>query len=290
MTDTLFFLNDKKLYNIRYRAKLINYFSKSYKVRCYGLMDQPIMVFFILLLPFSNYICSNLKTNIFASLFFWRSGNLIVNGLGRFKHKKFFRWSLGFLFSINIFKSYAIQNYADYRYFKRFFKIRDMAWIPGSGGSKRKVGRTGHFGIVTRKDKLFTISKAMPEVKKLRLSRIYLVGCSLNDLESAQIDTSIFEPMGYVNQEDIFSRFDNLISFPGYGEGIPHTVVDALCSGMSAHLSKKDFISFGLHKLGFIKYDSFLDYVYIKGESSSLHFSNTNEKYSSFFKIDINLN
>ena len=134
MNSALYFLNDLDHYNIRYRESLMNKLSRDYEVKSSGLIDQPLRTVLTFLNPFSNYISSNLKTNLCASFFIWGSGGIIVNGLGRFRGRKAFRLFAGLLFSLNVFKFYAVQNYADYRYFRRFFIFVTYYGSLGVGG------------------------------------------------------------------------------------------------------------------------------------------------------------
>ena len=139
--------------------------------------------------------------------------------------------------------------------------------------------------MVTRKEKLFVLSSALPAIKLSNFPKLIVVGCSIENLKAAGIDHTLFQPVGYIPQSEIYLKFGNLISFPGYGEGIPHSVVDALCSGMSVHLSRKDYVSFGLHRLGLTKSHSFPGFVCVKGVIDRLFCSNINHEYQSFFGL-----
>ena len=61
----------------------------------------------------------------------------------------------------------------------------------------------------------------------------------------------IFTGIGYVPQEDIFKKANTFFQPMGYGEGVPHSLVDAIVSGMNVIINKKDFIGYGFHKIGF---------------------------------------
>jgi len=104
----------------------------------------------------SFFVSSNLRSNIIFLLLLNLRGVLILNGLGRYRSVFAFRYFLGFLFSINRRKSFLIQNYADFRYFRRFYK-GSFYWIPGSGGRRRTIGDSQDFVLVTRAAKVHLI-------------------------------------------------------------------------------------------------------------------------------------
>ena len=54
--------------------------------------------------------------------------------------------------------------------------------------------------------------------------------------------------VGYVEQNNILKYSNSIFVADGYGEGIPHNLVDAIVSGADIYLSKKNFINFGFYK------------------------------------------
>ena len=55
---------------------------------------------------------------------------------------------------------------------------------------------------------------------------------------------------GYVAAEKIFAGGGIFLQPSGYGEGFPHTLADALVSGMEIWISDREFLRYGLGRLG----------------------------------------
>ena len=62
---------------------------------------------------------------------------MILNGLGRYRRSKL-KFIIGILLKFRRRETVLVQNYADYRYFKRFFS-QSVQWMPSSGGVYRNV-------------------------------------------------------------------------------------------------------------------------------------------------------
>ena len=174
-------INDRAELNNLYRANLLDLLKKEFiKVYSYGLFDEKKSILFILLKiinPKVITISSNLKSNIFSLIFFWKRGVIILNGMGRYRHKIFLRTILLILFKLNWKKLFIIQSYADFRFFKRKFK-KNFFWIPGSGGTKKKRGLKKNFLIIQRDDKIQNVYLSVNEfLKNLKINSFFLIGC-----------------------------------------------------------------------------------------------------------------
>ncbi|NRP26536.1 hypothetical protein XMD420_000119 [Marinobacterium sp. xm-d-420] len=247
-------LNDHEVYNVRYRSSLISALvSNNYKYTSIGILDGFFSILRALYYIFITDHCffsSNMKSNLFFLIFFTKSGVVLFNGLGRYRKSKFFRLCLVFFIKINFNKTFIFQNYADYRYFKTKAD-GNLSWIPGSGGTCRNIG-DDKFLIVTRIDKIDSISDSIYNfISSFCLSEVYVVGCSEEALAEKGFDGCLFKACGYLPQDDLFIHGSNFIQPQGYGEGIPHTLVDAICSGMDIWMKPSEFINFGFYKLGF---------------------------------------
>jgi hypothetical protein len=196
-------------------------------------------------------IGSNLKTNLVILLFFWKKKIIIINGLGRFRRSKLLRLFLIFLIKYQFRNNKIfIQNYADYRYFRsKNLKSTQVHWLPGSGGVKRQLGSTtSNVAVITRESKLPTQINSLKDFARSdrELRRLAIVGVEYT--EASSLSDFRFDFMGYVSQNDILSFSNNLLVPDGYGEGIPHTLVDALSSGARIFLSKRNYIGYGFYK------------------------------------------
>ena len=56
------------------------------------------------------------------------------------------------------------------------------------------------------------------------------------------------QSLGKVEQDNIFTQHQKFLQLYYYGEGTPHSLVDAFSSNMDIYIDKKSFISFGLYK------------------------------------------
>ncbi|MEZ8109573.1 hypothetical protein ACED56_10870 [Vibrio splendidus] len=281
-----FLLNDKANYNVNYRSGLMGELdSRGLKFKSIGLFDSAssflyYMMSLVILDRF--FISSNIKSNIAFMFFFWRKGVIIVNGMGRKRTSRFFRFSINLLFMINIRKKIVFQNYADYRYFT-FLSKRKYYWVPGSGGNVRPLGQAENIVIVSRDSKLPLIASSIDSAFSLidGKSKVVLVGCSKAIVKDYFHDKQALGT-GFLPQSEIFCDGYRFFQPSGYGEGIPHTLVDALCSGMQVYIYKNDYIKFGLHRLGF-KYSIIngllLELIYNDKQANSLREKTVSLKY-----------
>lgn len=281
------FLNDRRIYNYRYRSELMLEAQKSDDIDSIGLFDDlsswrkffgyinnPIGV---------RFISSNIKTNLIFCLFFNVPGVVILNGLGRQRNNSIFRCFLLFLFWISrSSKKIAVQNYADYRYLTRFCLNKNLYWVPGSGGKARDYDpQNRNFFIISRNDKVQkNLDAGKTMLRELEVDELHVIGCDL-DKNKSDLKNLIFH--GYVKQESIFMFGSRFIQLPGYGEGLPHTLVDALVTGLEVFMERKHFIQFGLHKLGFSFVEIKEGFIKLKTNSEvasdKIGYSIINKKY-----------
>ena len=254
----IFFLNDLDLYNQRYRYGLISKcFNSGLSINSFGIFDGVfsfVYSIFILLIPSQIYkhsvLVSNIKSNLLSMMFFTSKAVVIVNGLGRWRNSKPFRFCFIILMNCNFRKIFAIQNYADYRYLSKFsISKKRLEWIPGSGGTKRSIGDKDGYSVVQRPDKLKLVKSDISKVIDMfNLDMVHIVGCNGSHNESWNGADIIFT--GYVDQNSIFQYSNGFIQPGGYGEGLPQTLADAVASNMNIIISKSQYVKYGLGLLG----------------------------------------
>lgn len=252
----IIFVNDKKIYNVRYRANLINLLSQFHQIQMLGLFDSPLSlittVFRVIFCRTCIVVSSNLKSNLLTLCIPWKPKVIILNGLGRYRDSRILRHVLAILIQSQFAKTAIfIQSYADYRFFKKFSKgVVGIKWMKGSGGYLREVGRRENsFSIISRDDKLPRQVGSIQDFFSCYLysEPIYFIG--IKNLQNIDLGDLKYFDTGYVDQKKILS-YSQCIFFPdGYGEGIPHTLVDAIVSGANVFMSKKNYIRFGFYKL-----------------------------------------
>jgi hypothetical protein len=262
-------INDTIVINNLYRSGLKSLLKKEFsKVYCCGLFDKKqglFFAFFKILQPNVATISSNLKSNIFTLFFFWKRGCVILNGIGRYRSSKTLRIILFSLFRLNWKKIIIIQSYADYRYFKRY-SSKKYFWIPGSGGNYKKSGPKGNLLLVQRDDKIKMISQsAFKLLKTIQDSRIFIVGCHDHKMVKELFQDYKVNLVGYQRSEDIFLKGGGFIQPSGYGEGFPHTLADAIVSGLDVYIDSKEFVRYGLGRLGGGKQEISNNWYRLKG-------------------------
>lgn len=250
------FLNDHRSLNNRYRAQLISKFkSHGFTVCSVGLKDTVVEYLRILISSYRSrdlIISSNMRCNLFSlCLFRHRTICVILNGFGRFRGRRWARISIATLFASRA-RVIAVQNYADYRYLKRYYSPgARLKWICGSGGSKRRSGQSKGVFSVSRESKLVACSKSVIDYCKSlgANSQVTLVGCDEVPSSLRQVRGNLVA-VGFVNQENILTFGDELLIFGGYGDGFPHVAADALVSGLPIILPVGEYIRFGLRVIG----------------------------------------
>jgi hypothetical protein len=255
--------NDQRNFNVRYRGLLIDMLEdRGRQVISLGYFDSFLSFFrslyFLLFVP-GFVVSSNMKSNLFSVIVYWRRGLIILNGLGRFRLRQSYRTFLIYYFGVfGRKKKFAIQNYLDYRFFRRYSDC-DVMWTPGSGGVVRTVGTTDNFVIVTRDEKFPFLESSVLEFygSKALQSLTSRPFFTIVGLKRAEIFPSSLPgtSLGYLDQERILESGRWFLQPSGYGEGIPHTLVDAVVSGMLVILKKDSYLQYGFNKLG-ISYES----------------------------------
>jgi hypothetical protein len=287
------FINDKKIFNLRYRKGLKEALTKkNLLTNDIGIFDSNIPI----LLPFISLLfgrdkfnlSSNIKANIISLIMFKRRGVVILNGLGRYRNNKFFRRLLLLLFSLNNNKLIISQSYADYRYIRKYLSQTRLEWVCGSGGESRtKTHKKGLF-IIQRDNK---IKQVIDDVCNALLSIKYnqeftIIGCNNSEeiIQKLSSTEACIESIGFVNQEDIFLYGNKFLQPSGYGEGFPHTLADAICSDVEILINKKEFIKYGLYRKIQIYENVHKNWISFKPCTSVKNFLNKdtiNEKYAS---------
>lgn len=260
-----------------YRGTLIDRLETSgFTISKYSLEDFN---FLSLIFSKSLVVSSNMRANIVV-LTFCRGNNVIIlNGLGRWRESKTFRYFLKFLMRMRSGNEYIIQNYADYRYFKRYLPTQKLNWICGTGGTEKRVSNNTKtcVGVVSREAKLFLQVESISDFEQKLGQELQFVGV---DNVSSLGKRNCY---GYVNPSEIFQNINELFLPDGYGEGFPHVACDALTSGMRCWLSKKSFVQYGCSKMDVKIVDQKRKYLCIESQNTGRQsqFSNQyiHEKY-----------
>ncbi len=256
MNRRIHFLNDKSRLNKLYRKQLMDRLQKSgFNVVSIGLFDHDRHLFKVVWFLLSNSLCymvsSNLRTNCVVLLLLWMPGLIILNGLGRHRKSRLLRIYLLHMFAFNCRKVIAIQNYGDYRYFRRHVysgAYSRLAWVPGSGGTARSYGKRPGVQIIQRDDKIDLVADCVCDAMRLfSIKNLAVVGCSPSPRLQQLMPGSF--GVGYVPQSEILCYGNIFLQPLGYGEGFPHSMSDALVSGMDVLITRKAYITYGLHQL-----------------------------------------
>lgn len=245
----VYFLNDSKRLNKTYRAALIHLTNaEGYEVRSVGIYNVLDWLSIIVSGSSAIVFSSNMRANLCNLLLFWVHGVVLFNGLGRLRAHKGFRQVILALISISRRKHVVVQNYADYRYFSRCGISADL--VLGSGGVLRDTtdGIDKPF-IVSRATKLpYSLPSAGVILKALGLQcPLVVVGASCGDAPA--FDSAKLECVGVVGQSDIFMYGSRFLQPHGYGEGFPHSLADAIITGLPIYMEKRTYVQLGLYKL-----------------------------------------
>lgn len=254
---SVIFLNDSEHLNARYRSDLMRKMEATgWQVSNHGLLLGRFLSFgtlFKLLFCFKGMvISSNLRANLFFLAVPWACGLVILNGLGRYRRSKRLRTALLLFLKITTNKVLAIQSYADFRYLRRFSKCVNLRWIPGSGGSVKAIQKSDNLFCVQRDDK---ISLVTPSIRHLLATlpgrpSLVVVGCQVTEALSDLFEDIEVEFTGYVSPEKILSYGGIFVQPSGYGEGFPHSLADAIVSGLSCIIAEAEYRRYGLKYLG----------------------------------------
>lgn len=271
---TVYLIADKINQNTQYRSGLIDLLQNKKKQHfiSLGIFDSNLSLFkFLIKVLFSKptlIISSNLRANMITLLLVCINRVIILNGLGRHRNIKWLRYYI--LSCMRLSKrntKLLVQNYADFRYFRRYGnKEFFVEWVPGSGGQTRLVGRDHcSVAIITRDKKIPLQLKSINDFlsKVCKDQKIWIIGTD-NPSIGSSLPASNITFTGKVPQQNILVYSSKLFVPDGYGEGIPHTLVDAIVSGVSIYVSKRNFIRFGLYLfLEPEEYISLSNYIYI---------------------------
>jgi hypothetical protein len=104
--------------------------------------------------------------------------------------------------------------------------------------------------VISRPGKFEVVSESVSDFCSKTGREIYIVGCERKFVEAFNLDKKIIG-VGFAQQSRIFESARFVFQPEGYGEGIPHSVVDGLCSGLTVIMTRSQFMQFGLAKLGF---------------------------------------
>jgi hypothetical protein len=192
--------------------------------------------------------------------------------------------------------SAIFQNYADYRFFRLYTSNQEVHWVPGSGGTFRESSPdTRKVAIVQRDNKLPTVSRSINSfisttrtLSEFKVSPLNfsLIGCS-RDISFSLNDIDKFDNVGRRSQSLLFENEGSFLQPEGYGEGVPHTLVDAICSGLNVFIKKRDYIRYGLYKFG-IRFkplpDGWGTLLYTKDQRSHLSLKSVNKMYCSLIE------
>lgn len=250
-------VNDKLSLNQLYRTRLIARLQTAgLSVTEIGLFKggRPTLhnILKVLLGHEERILSSNLRSNTVALLAFWRRGMVILNGMGRYRGRRAARRLIGWLLLLNRRKAIVIQSRADFRYFRRYAAGANLHWIPGSGGSEKPVAEGLRPLAVQRPDKIGVVAESLNSYFTATGTppEMVLVGCPNSAEIQAAFPGITLELTGHVPPEDLFLRGGLFLQPTGYGEGVPHTLVDAIVSRMPVAIARIEYLRYGFAGLG----------------------------------------
>lgn len=255
--STVLVANDRAYLNRYYRTELLALLeSAGLCVHEIGLFEHGrLSLSSLWRLLFGNedlIISSNLRSNTVALASIWKPGMVILNGLGRYRNSKFARWFIALLLRKNSRKAIIVQSRADYQYFRRYAPKARLFWIPGSGGSEKKIGTRERPVSVQRADKIANVADSLRQYYSATGSErsLVLVGCPDSSEMREHFPDFNLEITGRVDASNLFVEGRIFLQPTGYGEGVPHTLVDAIVSRMSVRIANIEFVRYGLSHLG----------------------------------------
>jgi len=281
-------ISDTNDINKLYRSELTYYLKQEFsKVYLYGLFDKnTVLPMIAKILKLNTFIISsNLKSNFVSLMFFWKKGVVILNGIGRYRGDKVLRVTLLLLFRLNWRKAIIVQSCADYRYFRRF-SLKEYYWVPGSGGRYKKFGPKKRMLLIQRDDKIqlvfHSVSKLLDSIQSKPLS---IVGCQDHEMVYGLFKDYKVNSIGRKDPEDIFLEGGVFIQPSGYGEGFPHTLADAIVSDLEIYIDSKEFIRYGLGRLGGGRKKISDNWCKLEGSKDISHVVNSDSIVASYMKI-----
>ncbi len=250
-------VNDRALYNRRYRGPLLDALAAEIgPVDSRGFLDGPgaFLGLCVRLLAARDdlVLSSNMKANLLTLALSRAPMVVIVNGMGRLRFRKGFRRLLLWLLGRRPAAWLLVQSYADFRFLRRFARPPRLQWVPGSGGRAKRVGARPDPLLVQRDGKIGLVAE---DVRRLFASGavgppLVVTGCRDEERLRRLLPGIPLQATGYVAAEDILAGGGVFLQPSGYGEGFPHTLADAIASGMEILISDREFLRYGLHRLG----------------------------------------
>lgn len=247
-------VNDRAALNLRYRSALmVSIAADGFSVSSSGILGEHGLnwrLIFRLAISSPLVVVSNLRANLLVLGLWWVRGLVILNGMGRHRSKRGFRWLLVWLIRLNRRKVLAVQSYADYRYIRRYADHERCHWVIGSGGKRKGIGQDPVAVLVQRDDKLALVAQsARAGLRALAAHqrstpRLAIVGCR-GDVSTCFEGFDV-RNIGFVPADQILSPGSVFLQPSGYGEGFPHSLADAIMSGMTLLISRREFLRYGL--------------------------------------------
>lgn len=242
--------------------------------------------FNILSYPFSkNSVSSDSVVNFFILSFFFfvnKNHTFLINGLGFLEiSKKINRRIIFILFFINKNKKFLIQNYRDFRFIRRFFKIDKIYWMPGSITNTYIDNKNDNKGIFTilRKKKSTNFLK---KLNKIRISEVI----TIYSLDEIKFNSKNILLKGFKSKEYIFSNHSKFLYLYCYGDGVPKSLIESLCNNLEIMIDKKSYLNFGFYKKNLFEIKENRQILNLK----NLNLQNTREYYNNgLYKIMIDV-
>ena len=264
----LCFFSDKPSTIHGYRSELILLLEKKGYTIKFATLSNPLSLFFFFSAHF--VILSNIRSVLFGLLFFFKRKLVIINGLGRYRRLKIFRHTLYLLFLTNRKSIIIFQNYADYRFYRLKVKNNRVFWIPGSGGKlfttiDNNPTSPDKVALVTRKNKIKLQANHIEKFQK-SFPDFEVISYGLSSSEEIP-ENLTFQCRGIVERERLVQECRYHYSPTGYGEGVPHTLVDAICNDLTIIVSKRDFIRYGFYIFN-VKYKLIDDFCLFEPKTS----------------------
>ena len=177
-------------------------------------------------------------------LFCYLNGVIILNGLGRYEKSRIIRVLMITLLRLRKNVICNVQSYRDYRYFSKYLAPNKVKWTPGSGGVARHTSKEKSQKrlLITRDGKFQPLKRKLIDKKHNLDIDIDIIG-----LSSVWRHGNI-RSLGRVAQECLFSKHNKFLQLYYYGEGTPHSLVDAFASNIEIYIDRKSFRNFGMYK------------------------------------------
>lgn len=236
MKKVICFLTYPRSSVINYRHELIKNLEQDYDVK----LISPVQYF---LFNFDLVVSSNTISNLFTLCFVSCKKVIILNGFGRLYKRR--TWRILFVNLMKMQKGHKCkiitQNYRDYRFLKRYGIT--STFIMGSGGASFRVINRQDIIVVSRDKKIETQYASISKFLRLHSARdIKVYGTTR--VYQPKLKGLSFE--GRVERSVLLTNAKYIFHPQGYGDGFPHSLADAICSGVSLIMDRKLFVEYGL--------------------------------------------